>query len=481
MTVYTTRVEPLTRQTLTSSSPLHLPIHFNLTQPYALISKVLPVTHHPSCHRLLPYPHLHAVGDLLRTILTRTSPLYSQRSTASANISRRVSPRSLRRPRARNMSRRCQTPVRLAVNPGCRQPLTSSEPTTRQQSPLAEPMPPTHLVPQSTGQSTNTIDAAYEGVLSTLESLESLAQGGRSAGSAQHAEPTQIGSAQHAEPTQISSSSPSLTHTSASSQLHFRNASQASSFLGEVARLERVVEETEPSSHSESRSSSVDPRRRGMEASIQSWARGHLPPLPIPQGSPTKASDLIRLFETRSAVRNPPAAGLPPVPRIHHSPSPETARPYFQPITSTPTFRPAPSSFPSPPKATSPLSSVKTMIASWRGRSGSEAQRAVDSPGKDGETPRLFGRDRGWNVSIRRRRRHEQSERMLAEQAEEHPTHLPIVDTASSGQYDGSYRTDLPDLPPSSVASSYRTFEPPQAPKQMEGDVCSFLPANTQS
>lgn len=49
----------------------------------------------------------------------------------------------------------------------------------------------------------------------------------------------------------------------------------------------------------------------------------------------------------------------------------------------------------------------------------------MGSPGQGSSAPGLFGRDRGWNVSIRRRRRNEaQDESGLAEQAVEDPTHL---------------------------------------------------------
>lgn len=77
------------------------------------------------------------------------------------------------------------------------------------------------------------------------------------------------------------------------------------------------------------------------------------------------------------------------------------------------------------------------MIASWRARSGSPSQRVVGSPNRGGDTPRLFGRDPGWNVSIRRRKRNERNEIGLAEQAEELVSHLiPEASQDATGNED---------------------------------------------
>lgn len=68
---------------------------------------------------------------------------------------------------------------------------------------------------------------------------------------------------------------------------------------------------------------------------------------------------------------------------------------------------------PVPPKdqATSSASTnIRSIIASWRARAGSPSQRVIGSTGtgKGGESPKLFGRDRGWpNLSLRRKNRYE--------------------------------------------------------------------------
>ncbi|KAK4686714.1 hypothetical protein P7C73_g3410, partial [Tremellales sp. Uapishka_1] len=167
------------------------------------------------------------------------------------------------------------------------------------------------------------------------------------------------------------------------------------------------------------------------------------------QGPPKRASDLIKMFEQKkedspaqpvSSKQDSPQKG--PISRADvfgrgftkstdfsggrlesmvDTPAPP---PSFQP----PSFFippllgpkvPSPSPPTPPPRSISPLSGVRTMIASWRARSGSPSQRVAGSPGKGKDSSRLLGRDRGWNVSIRRRRKDEGREERLAEQGDE--------------------------------------------------------------
>lgn len=159
--------------------------------------------------------------------------------------------------------------------------------------------------------------------------------------------------------------------------------------------------------------------------------RGPFPAGALPSSSPARASELIRMFESRAGGSSQPP---PPQPRFQANlPAATTVIPEEPNIEAMFRPPPPPSSFrqpfsslgppapPSPPqRQSSPLSQVRTMIASWRARAGSPSQRGRVSPGRGEEAPRLFGRDRGWNVSIRRRRRHESQEEVgLAEQGEE--------------------------------------------------------------
>lgn len=310
--------------------------------------------------------------------------------------------------------------------------------------------------PQETGQSSATLDAAYEGVFSQLDALasQSLALNNPSTAPIPNPIPTAM--------------YPRYFTTGAA----------------ELEPLEAVSERTEPLSSAASMRSSTGTIGAKSDFSSNSIARRF--PLPgspskglspgstgrdsTPQASPKKASDLIKMFEQRGT--GPPSqpsftpstsrtSAFASVPRdASISPPVFTRRPLedmFDPISpapaAPPTVAPAvppviplaapPSSYrypaetapllgpTPPPKSPSPLSQVRTMIASWKARAGSPAQRVVGSPGKGDETPRLFGRDRGWNVSIRRRKRHEAAEPTLAESSDD-PAPPPARETKPS-------------------------------------------------
>jgi len=330
--------------------------------------------------------------------------------------------------------------------------------------------------PQQTGQSTATLDAAYDGVFSQLDALANQGNSGytpirisplptqASTGFSPLASPIpmsittpfpplQPAGTSHFHP-QLSTSAPAVPPRP---HIGFgTRTNDGSGFMDDVSRLETVTERTEVSSLS--RSTTNSPQRQEVlrtststriqhsdserastidSFTIQSIAnRFPLPVSPIkgprpaiPQASPKKASDLIRLFESRVGGSSDQPPQVQPISQQNTGrPDRETALPLFVP-PSAPVFttQAPPSSYHAPkipatppPKTPSPLSQVRTMIASWRARSGSPSQRVVGSPNRGGDTPRLFGRDRGWNVSIRRRKRHEgQEETALAEQAVE--------------------------------------------------------------
>nr|XP_019051135.1 hypothetical protein I302_01584 [Kwoniella bestiolae CBS 10118]OCF30065.1 hypothetical protein I302_01584 [Kwoniella bestiolae CBS 10118] len=315
-----------------------------------------------------------------------------------------------------------------------------------------QPFQPSYPIPpQATGQSTATIDAAYDGVLSQLDAL---------------ANP--ISTRLPFAPSSSSSSTnpylpPSTFHPMPIRQplvglgINMNPPQPTSPGLGNyqqgnLSRLSTVTERTEKSSSPTSsygQSNTLSPTFPGAyregppkAASVTASTIAGKYPLPssptngTPQGTPKKTSDLIKMFESRGDAGPIP----PPQPKfIPTSPSKSTPSKPTSRVSGLPnesgssvfgsggTTNP-PSSFRSPvntgttpnlpPKSPSPLSQVKGMIASWRARSGTISRQPGASSGREGATglSRSGTGDKGWNVSIRRRRRHD---RELAEQAEE--------------------------------------------------------------
>jgi len=358
----------------------------------------------------------------------------------------------------------------IAIAPP-QQPVTntpSSNPFSQRSALPTPPSDPTSVRAQTTG----TIDAAYDGVFSQLDALAGQ-------GATQYSTPPST-SSNPSKPSARSAALPSQVTPTPES--HPELAPPVTPFVrpvpglgtrtpaeAEISRLSSVSERTEPDPTSSSARSSPTGDRglsRQVETVVESTTRtttttqytkipiqdtetptfppvigrlalpaspvrGPRPPAPLPQSSPTKASELIRLFEARAggpSQPSPPQPQLrPTVPDISnnttaggrgqpHFELPPPLSSFRQPFSSlTPIVSTSP-----PPKSPSPLSQVRTMIASWRARAASPSQRVQGSPGRARDTPRLFGRDRGWNVSIRRRRRDEGvKETGLAEQGVE--------------------------------------------------------------
>lgn len=352
---------------------------------------------------------------------------------------------------------------------------------------------------QPTGQTSATLDAAYQGVFSQLDALASQTL--------------------PLDKPLDKSISPPPSNPPAPLPLHSPVPRSLGTGAADVLPLDAVSERTEPLSDAASRRSSSNGtlRSKASLASISIARRLPLPASPVKgprpdssdnglsggslslsglttgtsgplQPSPKKASasELIRMFEGRgrgSSVGPTQPALAPSTSRVSPleatAPSSQSAAPGTAPASREQSVSPAvppgarrplftlgrarppeagesssqalvvpppPSSFrpppahvpspaPSPPRRSpSPLSQVRTMIATWRARTGPTAQRVVGSPGRGSETPRLFGRDRAWNVSIRRRNRQESSGRdALAERSEEHDQPVPgMNDTAVS-------------------------------------------------
>ncbi|WVR08584.1 hypothetical protein IAU60_005639 [Kwoniella sp. DSM 27419] len=215
-----------------------------------------------------------------------------------------------------------------------------------------------------------------------------------------------------------------------------------------------------------------------------------------PHGTPKKASDLIRMFENKGGppppqprfttgspskkdtlpakastfprlaapIMSPPSKStrlesmfdppLPPPPPVEVptglatstvqvvKPESTIQAPNLNETRDPPSFFIPSAIQPTPPrKSPSPLSQVRTMIASWRSRTGSPAQGAT-GPGEGTESLKLArGVAKGWNVSIRRRKR---NERELAEQAEEKEPSLAAGDVLAAA---------LPIVAPANISS----------------------------
>ena len=234
----------------------------------------------------------------------------------------------------------------------------------------------------------------------------------------------------------------------------------------EARRLEAVSEHTEPSTVSDCSTPSPSPRPLPMSPTPKSGSafsatsianKFPLPPTPAngglspvskhatPLSSPSKASDLIRMFESKSGEAPPPQPIFARnIAKSTASSTPTKGSPATAPsqrFDTTPTAaRPTPPSSYRPPPITgfqppllgraspenvvTPLqaspsaspksgSGFKSLVASWRSKATSPSPK-----GKEKEEPAGLERSRGWNVSIRRRRKNEDSAD-LAERAEE--------------------------------------------------------------
>ncbi|OCF45693.1 hypothetical protein I317_00596 [Kwoniella heveanensis CBS 569] len=353
------------------------------------------------------------------------------------------------------------------------------------------------IPPQATGQSIATIDAAYDGVLSQLDALANPSHSSTNASSTNADE----GFSRYIPP-------PAFQPLPIRQPLvGLDTSSSPAGGIGDfmISRLSTVTERTEKSSTANSHTSShgqghersptfPGAYKEGPSSSSSTIASKYpLPASPVkgprsafstigpsspagtPQSTPKKTSDLIKMFESRGS-----GSGSAPPPQPQFTPSSPTKKdsvtatstparssassrippPKFDaPSSSDKTGKPPPpSSFRSvtaptpPPKSASPLSQVRGMIASWRARSGSPTPEGAASVSKAGEGPGLSrGGDKGWNVSIRRRRT---NERELAEQA--HETQDRPRD---QGDTDGIMGERAPSLPVESDREADEHFE----------------------
>lgn len=229
-----------------------------------------------------------------------------------------------------------------------------------------------------------------------------------------------------------------------------------------------------------------------------------LPPSPVkgprsagtPQSSPKKASDLIKMFESRTGSEPPPpqpqfSRPTPFITPAHSRPEqavqdtpPSSYRSPWASATEGQTARgvspPAPTP---PPKSASPLASFRSLVASWKSRSGSPSRQVPES-GRGGDAPRSLDRgDRAWNVSIRRRRRHEDEEVGLAEHGEDSN---PNPSSSSNHPFEDSRVSDrlathIPSEPERTPSvRSLRAMGGSLSPKPMIGEVRDF-PSGSKS
>nr|XP_018259656.1 uncharacterized protein I303_07724 [Kwoniella dejecticola CBS 10117]OBR81814.1 hypothetical protein I303_07724 [Kwoniella dejecticola CBS 10117] len=407
--------------------------------------------------------------------------------------------------------------------------------SARLNAPAEFPFP---ITTQTTGQSTATIDAAYDGVLSQLDALANPSTSRLPPASGSSSNPYLPPS--NFQPMPIRQPLVGLgINMNSSSSLSQPTSPGLGNFT--LSRLSTVTERTEKSSsptseRSNTHSHTLSPTFPGAykegpskthSASASTIAGKYpLPPSPskvpsspikgprsafstaptgtvgtsasgTPQGTPQKASDLIKMFESKGDSPNVPpqpkflpssptkpiaskptstststkVSGLPSSGNTHpdttfNTPSAPPSS-YRTPLTST--FEidaPTP-----PPKSPSPLSQVRGMIASWRARSGSPSQRVV-GPVSGG--PGLFRSgtgDKGWNVSIRRRRRNEKE---LAEQADEATEEEKKAPSQHSEEDKKSEKSSIHDEKageePRSRSGSLRSDKKSSEPKQLTGD-----------
>jgi len=331
------------------------------------------------------------------------------------------------------------------------------------------------ILSQSSAGTSATLNAAYQGVFSQLDALASETISLSNPSSPALPEPAPL-----PEPAYIP---PYLRGTGAF----------------DLSPLEAVSERTEPLSGVPSIRSLRSSRSTGTLGSLtrdgsrKDFSAGSvgrrvpLPPSPVkgprselsasgslhstPQASPKKASDLIKMFESKGSGPPPPqpsfapaamsrtsafaaaptvspgssssskAGASMPIPAGAREPAslvgvsakPQYTAPAPTAVAVPPTsYRPTdPPNVPEiptptplrpfkPARSPSPISNFRSMVATWRARAGSPSQRVIGSPGQGGDTPRLFGRDRAWNVAIRRRKRDDLEDRnVLAEKSDE--------------------------------------------------------------
>ena len=391
--------------------------------------------------------------------------------------------------------------------------------------------PSTQSHASSAAGSSATLEAAYQGVFSQLDALANQS---------------------------LSLSSPSPPASPApgpSTQPAFTAwPSRSTGALG-LAPLTAISERTEPISAagsirslrtSRSTGTLVSPARDGSQTdfSVGSLARRFpLPPSPVkgprsdlslpssvhstPRASPKKASDLIKMFESKGSGPPPPQPSFAPAAMSRTSafatasaagpgpssssrisattPIPAGARPPVSlssafgkaqssslssgfgagPYTSYRTAdpqklpeAPRPSLPPfKPARSPSPIANFRSMVATWRARAGSSAQRETSSPGRGGSSPGLFGRDRTWNMAIRRRKQDEQGDRsVLAETTDEpestsQPRDAPFPSAGPSGSRKPEDKKDEEEKSSFGRSISVSSFGDSE-PRQLTGEVC---------
>lgn len=343
------------------------------------------------------------------------------------------------------------------------------------------------------------MDAAYDSVLAQLDALTNAnaASAPQSASSSSHTK--SISNLYHPVPLR----QPVLGLSSA--------LPKTGLFTGEVARLSTLSERTERSSNSSDNGlSPVAPTSYRSHTRSESAAaianKYPLPPSPSKkapafetlQATPKKASDLIRMFESRST---PTKGELPPIPppQSELSPScilPESTLPApslapkpdigsvtiraERPVGVNPqAYTPAPIH---PPKVPLPLSQVRTMIASWRTRSGSPSPETGII--KEGSIRLLRSGDKGWNVSIRRRKKNEQQQQLGGQQMSEDPADTDMNEQMTGPHDKAQPQTDTDgnhrdyDQSPTTSRSFRSSCKVPLEPKQFTGEVCCTSEAN---
>lgn len=121
------------------------------------------------------------------------------------------------------------------------------------------------------------------------------------------------------------------------------------------------------------------------------------------------------------------------------------------------------------------------MIASWRTRSGSPSKPGAT---QGGNLRLLRSGDKDWNVSIRRRKRHEQQQQLRGQQMQEDLAYIEIGEQLTGPHDKVQSQIDIygidrdHDQAPTRSSSLMSDCKAPSEPKQFTGEVCRSFEAN---
>lgn len=275
------------------------------------------------------------------------------------------------------------------------------------------------------------------------------------------------------------------------------NTTPATSHAGPMSpaasRIASSVGPSVPPAQSSQSSSITRSEAERVATGFPSTPRPSAPPSPSKSGA--RAAQLIKMFESRSGSEpsTPPAPLGPrspgrmasptkaretklPAPATATVPSPDKPLPVPPPVSSSAASAQQDVPMP-PPKPPTPLSNVRSMIATWRARTAAETSAVGESSAPTTALATLerggaqgLLRDRAWNVSIRRRTR---DDNRLAEQAADDlsPSSGHSRMASSDERLTPSAATSGESASANMDRASFYESERPATPKLLTGEV----------